>query len=174
MLEVKGTCATLYHEIDDDTAEEFLDWISEHENASELILFIDCYGGINSCAKKMIKAIDEFNGIFTTINCGLCASAAVDIFLAGNRRFAKSCVDFMIHKVVLICPDDCILTISKMEKYLKRMIKETNQTFKYISSNCALTKEILEEKTANSVEWHFNEKVALQYKIISEIIEESD
>lgn len=173
MLEIKGTFATLYHDIDDETAEEFLDWISEHKNASELVLFIDCYGGINSCAKKMIKAINEFDGIFTTINTGICASAAVDIFLAGNRRFAKPSVDFMIHKVVLICPNDCILTIDQMEKYLKRMNRETNQTFNYISKNCSLTKEILIEKTAGSVEWHFNENIALKYDIISDILEEN-
>lgn len=172
MLEVKGICATLYYNIDDDTAEEFLDWVSENENASELILFIDCYGGINSCAKKMLKAINEFNGIFTTVNCGLCASAAVDIFLAGNRRLSKPNVDFMIHKVVLITPSDCILTISDLEKYLKRMTRETEATFRYISKNCALTKEILMEKTANSAEWHFDENTALKYKIVSEIIEE--
>lgn len=172
MLEIKNTVATLYYDIDFETAREFCDWISENKNATELVLFIDCVGGINSAARKMVKAINNFEGIFTTINTGTCASAAVDIFLAGNRRFATPSVDFMIHKVVLIVPNDCIMTISEMQGYLKKMIDETAQTFRYIERRCGLTCETLLEKTADSVEWHFDEKTALEYNIISDVIEE--
>ena len=35
MLEVKNTVATLYYDIDFETAREFCDWISENKNATE-------------------------------------------------------------------------------------------------------------------------------------------
>lgn len=170
MLQVSKTTAILYDEVDFKTANDFCKWIKKYEDADELTLFINSGGGYNSASHRIIKAIQNFGGIFTTISDELCASAAFDIFLAGDRRYAHGTTDFMIHKVVLIIPDNCIMTIAEMQRYLQKMIKETAETFKYIEKNTDLTPEILLAKTENCVEWHFDENTALKYGVIAEVI----
>ena len=170
MLKVSKTTAVLYDEVDFKTARDFCKWIKKYEDADELTLFIHSGGGYNSASHRIIKAIQEFNGIFTTISDELCASAAFDIFLAGDRRYAHGTTDFMIHKVVLIVPDNCIMTISEVSNYLQKMIKETAETFSYIEKNTDFTPEFLLAKTENCAEWHFDEITALEYGVITEVI----
>lgn len=170
MLKVSKTTATLYGDIDFKTARNFCNWVKKHEDAEELTLFIDSTGGYNKATKRILNAINSFGGIFTTISSGKCASAAFDIFLAGDRRYSNGSTDFMIHRVVLIVPDSCILTINEMQNFVKQMIEETAETFEYISQNCELTPEFLLSKTESCSDWHFDENTALEYKIITEII----
>ena len=104
----------------------------------------------------------EINGIAN----GICASIALDIFLACKKRSAFKTTRFVIHQ-----PSSGVIGEAKdIKDCSERIEEEKNTIFRHVAENTNISIETLNDIYDKKKDWYINAEQALSLGIIHEII----
>ncbi len=155
-------------DVEESTVNPLIEKITKHnelyENHSIIIrLHIDSCGGYVSFSRKLIRCIRHSKIPIHTFAFGLCASAAFNIFLAGERRFCYDHSEFRQHPISM-----CRAVTRFEARGIESLTKKRDR---FIMSRTKITREMLNEKINNNkTEWDIDAETAIQLEIAHRLV----
>lgn len=145
-----------YDEVNKETVRMFADAIQDamKANNKNLVIRINSPGGSVASLGNIVELLrmyKQFGGHITTVNVGMVASAAVDIYLLGDHKQATAGSVFVTHYGSII-PDHIDLTIPGVQAFekdvlfirrvtLERMIGVTHTNANFVTKYLLLEKD---------------------------------
>ena len=126
------------------------------------------YGGNFDLEWAMIDAIEMSKTPVWTINMGICASAAADIFIAGKKRLMMPNAKLMIHQGNAGFEGDAQKVFDQTKNYKAQLDKIKNYTLEHTE---------IPVKTFNKYinnDWWLTAEECLKYKVCDRIVESLD
>lgn len=115
-----------------------------------IVLYINSPGGSVSDGYGLVDAICASETPVYTVNTGMCASMALLIFLAGEKRYTFAHGEFLLHEMTI--GDDG--HISKIKDRLEFVVDKVSRTIKeYVLLRTNLDEQVYDAKSR--VEWWF-------------------
>lgn len=168
-----GNEITLTKNITAEDSEKFKQYLGEIN--ADITILMDCEGGECEAMFEMVEQMKNYPHEITTMNIGLVASAALTLFVCGNRRLSLPNANFMFHRAVVTVDTTHLtmlyLTIHELADTLKHLTEDTVEIFNIMTAHSDTTDKLLTEYTENDKEWWFSPKTAVFYKIADEIVE---
>lgn len=139
---------------------------SEQRKPIKLLLFN--YGGNFDLEWALIDAIETSKTPIWTINMGICASAAADIFMAGKNRLMMPNAKLMIHQGAAGFEGDAQKVFDQTKNYKAQLDKIKKFTLDHTE---------IPPKTFNKYinnDWWLTAEECLKYKVCDAIIKSLD
>lgn len=135
------------------------------EERDPIWIYILNYGGEIYPMWSLIDAIMASDTPVYTVNLGITASAAANIFMAGTKRFMTRSSTLMIHEGAADMSGDAIKLRDFMESYNDDLQKMHN----YILSRTEIPAKLLNKKRNN--DWTLTADDCLKYHVVDTVIE---
>lgn len=149
------------------TIKKIVETPTEDEN---IVVYINSEGGDRDCDTAIYEALRLSGKNIITYAVHEVYSAAITIFMAGDKRYAHRGSQFMIHEIYHEVYSEK-KTVENYEKDLKELKTSTDDYFKLIAGRSKLTRPRIrnEVKKAHENDWYFNAKAAKTYGIVTDI-----
>lgn len=135
------------------------------EDRKPIIIYMFNYGGSFDFDWSFIDMIDMSVTPVYTVNMGVCASAAADIFIAGKKRFMAKNARLMIHQGGSGFEGDASKVFDNVEDY-KRQLKKIES---FIVSRTHISSRLY--KTHEKDDWWLDAAECLKHGVCDQIIE---
>ena len=126
------------------------------------------YGGNFDLEWALIDAIETSQTPVWTVNMGICASAAADLFMAGKRRLMMPNAKLMIHQGAAGFEGDAQKVFDQTKNYMAQLDKIK----KFILDHTEITTKTFNKYINN--DWWLTAEECLKYKACDQIIETLD
>ena len=137
------------------------------EERKPIKLFINSNGGSAIGCLEIIDAINLSKTPVYTINIGLAASAGLDIFITGKKRFCYPNATFLFHEGSTSLSSIDAGKFRNYSDWYDRLLKRTKDN---LIKNTKVTPELYKEKQND--DWWFFAEEAIEYGFCDEILEE--
>lgn len=132
----------------------------------EIKLFIKSNGGIVTDMFGMIDLINSSKTKINTYAIGNIASAAVPLFISGNKRYIYKNTEVMIHT----CAGGVRGKVQDMSEHIKNVEETQKMIDNYFLSKTKIKKERLDEVREKKIDWYIYSDEAIKLGIADEII----
>ena len=162
--------------IDDDVLEyerQILLWNMEDvgltaEERKPIWIYLFNYGGNFELEWSLIDVMDASVTPVYTVNLGLCASAAADIFTAGRRRFMLKNARIMYHQGFVSTQGDAQKVNNQLADY-NRQLKKTEE---FLLERTKIPSGLYEEHKYD--DWYLSAADCMQYGVCDLIVSSLD
>lgn len=137
------------------------------EERKPIKLFINSNGGSAIGCLEIIDAINLSKTPVYTINIGLAASAGLDVFITGKKRFCYPNATFLFHEGSTSLSS---IDAGKFRNYSDWYDKLLKRTKDNLIKNTKVTPELYKEKQND--DWWFFAEEAIEYGFCDEVLEE--
>lgn len=144
------------------------DMLVPPEQRKPIWLYLFNYGGSFDLEWSFIDMIDMSITPIYTVNMGVCASAAADIFLAGKKRFMVKNGRVMIHQGSGGFQGDSNKIFNAVDDY-KRQLEKTK---KYILDRTKITSAAYKKHETD--DWWLTADECLKYGVCDKLVETFD
>ena len=129
-----------------------------------ILLYIFSYGGDVDYMWGLIDAIETSETPVYTVNMGVAASAAAQIFMAGHKRFMLSRAKVVIHEGSARMAGDSVKVLDASDSY-RKTIKQMKE---YILSRTAITPARLSKQ--HSHDWELDSAYCLEHRVCDSVV----
>lgn len=137
------------------------------EKRKPIKLFINSNGGSAIGCLEIIDAINLSKTPVYTINIGLAASAGLDVFITGKKRFCYPNATFLFHEGSTSLSSIDAGKFRNYSDWYDRLLKRTKDN---LIKNTKVTPELYKEKQND--DWWFFAEEAIEYGFCDEVLEE--
>lgn len=137
------------------------------EERKPIKLFINSNGGSAIGCLEIIDAINLSKTPVYTINIGLAASAGLDVFITGKKRFCYPNATFLFHEGSTSLSSIDAGKFRNYSDWYDRLLKRTKDN---LIKNTKVTPELYKEKQND--DWWFFADEAIEYGFCDEVLEE--
>lgn len=137
------------------------------EERKPIKLFINSNGGSAIGCLEIIDAINLSKTPVYTINIGLAASAGLDVFITGKKRFCYPNATFLFHEGSTSLSSIDAGKFRNYSDWYDRLLKRTKDN---LIKNTKVTPELYKEKQND--DWWFFAEEAIEYGFCDEVLEE--
>ena len=144
---------------------------SDTDKESDIRVYINSPGGDVESGYALYEMLKLLTRRVCTYAVNEVMSSAITVYLAGEERYATNYSNFMIHAPFHELESEGVsMTTDSYKKNLKELEASTNEYFKMISSNTALTpQKIREYINKTNGEWYFKGVMAKKLGIVTKI-----
>lgn len=137
------------------------------EERKPIKLFINSNGGSAIGCLEIIDAINLSKTPVYTINIGLAASAGLDVFITGKKRFCYPNATFLFHEGSTSLSSIDAGKFRNYSDWYDRLLKRTKDN---LIKNTKVTPELYKEKQND--DWWFFAEEAIEYGFCDEVLKE--
>ena len=137
------------------------------EDRKPIKIFINSEGGSAVTCLEIIDAITLSKTPIITINIGIAASAGLDIFIAGHKRYCYPNATFCWHEGGTSLSQ---IDAGKFRNYSDWYDRLLQKTKKILLDNTKVTEELYKEKKND--DWWFFAEEAIEYGFCDEVLKE--
>jgi len=157
--------------INNATVNRVLKEILDKKQDQEIAVYINSHGGEVECGYAIYELLKLSGRKIITYAVNEVFSCAIVIFLAGDERYATNYTNFMVHEPYHEYEEDSSMNSKEYKKYLKEIIKTTDDYFKLISKHTTLTPQRIKKyvQQAEGGEWYFKSSLAKKLGFVTKI-----
>ena len=138
------------------------------EERKPIRIYIMNYGGDGDMMWMLLDAIAASQTPVYTINCGVAASAASVIFIAGHKRFMMPNAKVLIHEGYAEMKGDAVKVLDHTDSYRK----ELKKLKEYILSRTKIPPSTMNKKRNN--DWELSSAECLKYGVCDKVVQSLD